>query len=654
VKPLQFYIWDLETFPNCFLFTGKFEDGQIFTFEISDRVNHRNELLQHLSYIQTLGVHMVGYNSLSFDYPVIHELLVNPYTFDATKAHHMATNIINSQTYGQNPNAIRLSDRIIPQIDLVKINHFDNANKRVSLKTLQFSMRAESVEDLPFEIRNLTFDEMDVLRHYNVHDVNETERFLKKCKYMIDMRKELLDHGVLTGDVLNYSDVKIGTEILIKRIGRHKCFISGSKPRQTLRSQVAFKDIILPKIEFRTDVFKEVHDWFNGQTLYIGKEAARPSLERTLAGLQFHFGIGGLHASVESKRYASNETHVIKDIDVSGMYPAVAIANGFYPEHLGQDFVTAYRQLQVDRKQYPKGSAMNLVLKLASNGVYGNSNNPYSCFYDPKYTFSVTVNGQLQLLQLAEMLSLIPGVELIQANTDGITAYVPKEHEKFFDLWCNEWEAVTGLKLEYAEYSKMFIRDVNNYLAVTTDGKIKRKGAYWWPVTESDYQGSSGSNWNKDFSTMVVQKATEACLVHGLKPEEVVYLFTDPFDFMLRAKTTGGAKLYIGDVPQPKTVRYYISKNGQSMKKVAKPTGEIGAYKRKSKLTDEYFNRILSEIPPGTWDERIHSKNKAKYAMSVTSVESGWLVKNCNRAEHFDWKDLNYEYYIDEIRKLII
>ena len=91
---------------------------------------------------------------------------------------------------------------------------------------------------------------------------------------------------------------------------------------------------------------------------------------------------------------------IIIDIDVAGMYVAVAIANGFSPEHLGQDFVNAYRQLQSDRAQYPKGTTMNAVLKLAGNGVYGNSNNPYSCFYDPKYTFSVTVNGQLQLLQL--------------------------------------------------------------------------------------------------------------------------------------------------------------------------------------------------------------------------------------------------------------
>ena len=88
---------------------------------------------------------------------------------------------------------------------------------------------------------------------------------------------------------------------------------------------------------------------------------------------------------------------------------------------------------------------MNLTLKLSSNGAFGKMINPYSPFFDPQCGFSITVNGQLQLLQLVELLTLIPGVELIQANTDGVTAYVPKAVEHLFDLWCKEWEAMSGL-----------------------------------------------------------------------------------------------------------------------------------------------------------------------------------------------------------------
>lgn len=652
---MNFYVWDLETYPNCFLFTGKFfRQAEFRTFEISSRTNHRDALLQWLSYLQNTGCHMVGFNSLGFDYPILHKLLIEPYTFTSQSAHAHATQIITTQDYGQNPHAIRFRERIIPQIDLVKVNHFDNPTKRTSLKALQFAMRSQSVEDLPFDpTKDLSPEQMDVLIAYNRHDVEETEHFLEKCLPNINMRKDLIDHGIISGDVLNYSDVKIGTEYLVAKIGRTKCFIKGSLPRQTLRSSVAFNEIILPKINFRTESFTATLAWFLSQTIYTGAEK-RPKLDAALGGLHFFFGVGGVHASVENKKYSTDERFIIRDVDVGGMYPAIAVANGFAPEHLGSAFSTAYRQLQADRKQYPKGTMMNLVLKLANNGVFGNSNSTFSCFYDPKFTFSITINGQLQLLQLAELFHMIPGIQLIQANTDGITALVPREQEPFFQYWCNEWEALTGLQLEHATYDRMWIRDVNNYIAIDTKGKIKRKGAYWYPLTDEDYHGSSGSNWNKDFSNLSAQKGVEACLLHGCRPDDIVRLIADPFDFMLRYKTPGGAKVYIGDKPQLKTVRYYVSTAGEPMKKIASPKGIIGEFKRKNKITDELYKKVRHEVGPGVWDDRIHTKNKSKYEMNTTMIESGRLVKECNRAIDFNWRDVDFDYYEKEIQKLMI
>ncbi len=652
---MNFYVWDLETYSNCFLFNGKFYGRpEIQTFEISSRRTDRDKLLQWLSYLQSAQAHMVGFNSLSFDYPILHELITSPYTFDAAKAHLLGNNIINTQTYGRPQHSIRMGERVIPQIDLVKINHFDNANKRTSLKALQVAMRLESVEDLPFDPTiDLTSEQMDQLISYGIHDVIATEQFLEKCKHLIVMRKDLLDNGILSGDVLNYSDVKLGTEYLVKKIGRSKCFISGSNPRQTLRSSVAFKDIILPKVQYRNEGFNAVLEWFRAQTIYPNQKD-RPALEAKLGGLQFNFGMGGVHASVKARAFETNDTHVIRDVDVGSMYPAICIANRFAPEHLGQAFTTAYRQLNDDRKQYPRGTTMNLVLKLANNGASGNFENKFSPLFDLKCAYSMRINGQLQLLQLAEMFSMIPGLEMIQANTDGITALVRRDTLSFFDMWCNEWECLTGLKLEKVDYSKMWIRDVNNYIAIDTKGKIKRKGAYWYPITEDDYHGSSGSNWNKDFSNLSAQKAVEACLINGWSPESVVRLISDPFDFMMRYKTPAGAKLFIGDKEMLKTVRYYVSTQGEPMKKVAYPKGNIGDWKRAPKVTDETWTKVISEIPEGAWDPRIHTKNKSKYEMATTSIESGRLIKECNRASNFNWNDLDYDYYTGEIKKLMI
>ncbi|MFM6929948.1 MAG: hypothetical protein ACKOX6_15870 [Bdellovibrio sp.] len=646
---MQFYVYDLETYPNIFTFAGKFYGSdKVDVFEMSTRRDDKQSLLTHLSHLQNSGTFMVGYNSLGFDYPILHDLLNNIYTFNFEKAYQLCQQIINSGEYGQT--SIQFRDRIIPQIDLAKINHFDNKNKRTSLKSLQFAMRAESVEDLPFEPGLiLTPEQMDTLIHYNIHDVTETERFLKRNLHLIEMRKELLDNGILTGDVFNFSDVKIGTEYLIKKIGRQKCFI-GNKARQTFRESVALKDVILPKISFRNEPFQAVRDWFEKQIIYTNSKDPKPHLEAKLAGLDFHFGVGGAHASVESQVFESNDTHCIIDIDVTGMYPSVSIANNFAPEHLGEAFLVAYKQLKNDRDGYKKGTTMNATLKLASNAAFGNGDNHFSCFYDPRFPKQITVNGQLQILQLAEMLSLIPALKIIQVNTDGITAYVPRELEYLFHFWTKDWECSTGLRLEEARYSKMWIRDVNNYLALTVDGKIKRKGAYWYPLEDKDYDGV----WNKDFSKLVVPKLAEQCLVHGWKPEQLIKLMTDPFDFMARYKTPSGASVYIGNRKMPKTVRYYVSKAGQPMKKISEPKGSIGQYKRAGGVSEATYEKVMAEIGPGVWDPRIHTKNKSKYEKVETSVESGYLVKECNKASDFNWADVDFDHYVEEIKKLII
>ena len=143
-------------------------------------------------------------------------------------------------------------------------------------------------------------------------------------------------------------------------------------------------------------------------------------------------------------------------------------------------------------------------------------------------------------------------------------------------------------------------------------------------------------------------------MIEGYQVDQIIKGFTDKFDFMLRYKTPAGAKVYIGDREMLKTVRYYVSKTGEPMKKIAKPKGEIGGFKRAPKVTDETWTKVNAEIEPGSWDSRIHTKSKSKYEMTETSIESGWLVKQCNHVKDFDWNDVNYDYYINEVKKLLI
>ena len=184
---------------------------------------------------------------------------------------------------------------------------------------------------------------------------------------------------------------------------------------------------------------------------------------------RYDYGVGGIHGSISNKIARSNKKYILVDADVSSYYPNMAISNNVYPEHLGTKFCSIYEDMYKQRKSYDKKSAENAMLKLALNGVYGDSNNQYSPFYDPQYTMSITINGQLLLCMLSEALMQSSELSMIQINTDGATVRYPRRLKDWVHSVCQWWEQLTGLQLECAEYKRMWIRDCNNYIAEYVD-----------------------------------------------------------------------------------------------------------------------------------------------------------------------------------------
>lgn len=650
-------VYDVETFPNVFTLSactlGK--PANMMTWEVSERRNDLASLLDWLWKLSANRVEMVGFNNLWFDYPVIHYIMGSGVTVTPTEIFAVAVGIIRSEDrFGS---IIWENDRKIPQIDLFRIHHFDNPAKRTSLKKLQFNMRSASVEDMPFENEQpIPVDQIDKLISYNRHDVSETDKFAGYSAELIKFRRELVTTGELTGDVLNFNDTKIGKQKFIQELGDNLCYtkINGKRqPRQTHRSSINAAEIIFPYIHFNKPEFRNVLDQMRAKV--ITNTRGSFDVHATVDGFTFDFGTGGIHGSVERRKVISDRDFVIVDIDVTSLYPSIAIVNRLYPAHLGETFVTVYSELKKRRVSFKKGTAPNAMLKLANNGVYGDSNNVYSPFYDPQYTMSVTINGQLLMLMLAEwLLTSVIGIELIQINTDGITARVPRDMLSIFNYVCKEWERFTLLDLEHAQYNRMFIRDVNNYIAesAVAGKRPKLKGAYFYPRDMDEYSGE----WDMNFSEMVVQKAAEAAMLHGIAPEDYINWHADPFDFMSCAKATGDDKIMLGSIPMPRTVRYYIATDGERLTKVAPPPpgAILGEFKRKSKISDADYYRIRAATPAGEHNPEIHTGNKSVYEFRHTEFNAGWLAAECNVATTFDWNRLDRRYYIEEARKLII
>lgn len=652
-------IYDIETYPNAFTLSALGCDSDAAAcWEISDRRDDRESLLAWLHHIAQNQIEMVGFNNVGFDYPVVHTLLNNP-AATVDDLYNKAMVIIRGDRW---EHVVWPSDRYIPQIDLFLIHHFDNPAKSTGLKDLQFNMRSESVEDLPIPPGTvLTSDQIDTLRAYNMHDVTETREFYRHSLPLIDFRRQITAR--YGRDFMNHNDTKIGKDYFVMRLeeaGR-PCFekkwvdtgFSGEGyyergPIQTYRTRMALADIILPYIQFQHPEFQRVHSWLHAQTITETK-GVFTDLYCEIDGFRFDFGTGGIHGSVARQMVRADNEHALIDLDVTSFYPNIAIMNRLYPAHLGELFVDIYADVMAQRRQYAKGTPENAMLKLALNGVYGDSNNPYSPFYDSQYTMAITVNGQLLLCMLAERLMLtVPGLQMIQINTDGLTVRVPRALEWMVTDAGEWWQGVTRLALERADYSMMYIRDVNNYLAVGLDGAVKkRKGAY-----ESAAPGDRNPlGWHQDCSALVVPKAAEAALVDGWDVGFWIKDHRDPFDFMLRAKAKRGHKLMHGEQQVQSTTRYYVSTDGAPLVKVSPPPAgcTVGHYKKANGVQDALYHAADNTI----WNPDIHTKNKSQHAERRTQVCAGWNVTICNRASDFRWDNVAWDWYVGEARKLL-
>lgn len=545
------WIYDIETYPNCCSFAIIREDGKhAVTYEVSTRKNEIDKVFACLDYLAKQGDFLVGFNSLNFDYPVLHKVLQLrknnkiPLRGEnlASKVYQFAQEQIESMK-GEFASTVPVDEHYVKQIDLFKIHHFDNKAKSTSLKMLEFNMRASNISDLPFPVgKHLTSDEIDVLLHYNAHDVKMTLEFYKKTIPMIEFREQLTNK--YNRNFMNHNDTKIGKDYFIMRLEEEgiPVYIKDNhgrrKANQTKRSMIKIKDCLFDYYNFTRPEFIAIHEWFKKQVItetkgvfsdieehllgdvakyaemvvkrkkfpkeptkteydqfkrehpcgwvervelkakkkgetqysYWGMWRVAETLNVVIDGFRFDFGVGGIHGSLSETVVKSNKKWNIVDLDVSSFYPNLAISNRIYPKHLTDKFCDIYKDMYEQRKSYKKGTPENAMLKLALNGTYGESNNPFGVFYDPQFTMSITVGGQLTLCLLIDMFYQNKiNFKMVMANTDGITVVVTKEHDDNMMHIVGEWEKLVKLEMERVDYDKMFIRDVNNYIGVYKD-----------------------------------------------------------------------------------------------------------------------------------------------------------------------------------------
>lgn len=628
------FIYDEECYPNIWtLGMLNVDTKERFSFEISHRRNDAMALVNFLSTLRGSTDYpdfdeykptknrMVGFNSLGYDYPLLHLLINNPHSTTCETLYEKSQAIFSSDDRFEHN--VWESKHFLTQIDVFKIHHFDNKARRTGLKDLEFNMQMASIQDLPFKPGTLlSNDQMDELIRYQFHDIDATFLFYEESLHAIKTREEL--SSKYNVNMLNYNDTKIGKSHFVRELEKASpgiCFdrSSGRKVmRQTQRGTMPYTEIIFPYISFERSEFKNFHAELLTKEIIDTKSKDKTTVN--VNGFDYVFGLGGLHGSVNSQVIRATEERLIIDIDVESYYPSTGIANKLYPEHLSNLFCDVYTVLKNERKKYTKKEPENALFKLALNGTYGASNDIYSPLYDPLYTMRTTINGQLLLAMLAEKLIAISGLEMIQANTDGLTFSVDKKFETLVMSICAWWERFTCMKLERADYSLMAIRDVNNYIAQYTNGKLKNKGCYVHDL-----------EWHKNHSHKIVAKAAEAVLIHGANVREFICGQSHSmYDFMGKAKVPRNSKLLSvvddTDTEEQRISRYFVSKEGVSLVKLMPP-----------------LNKALDVDPNAPW---------RRIGVAPTT---GWKCTIINQIprEAWFWSNIDYSFYIEEVNKIV-
>jgi hypothetical protein len=630
---MKVLIYDIETLQEFFLVSiYDVEVGSYHEFQVNKNTNQLGKLIRFIDYYK--NYYWVGYNNLRFDSQVIEWVYRNHEDWEelgalevCAKIAQKAADVIHDANYEVLPefSEFKLSTK---QIDLFKINHFDNKNRRVSLKRLQFEMDLENIEEMPIHHtkNNLTDEDIQLIRDYCRNDIMSTYEFYKvttgdcdhplyKGNNQIQLRLDIQqEFGI---PCINYSDSKIGDEMIKKYYCEEKGIaIKDLKKKGTFRKPFSVRSCIADYVEFTTPELNEFLKRIKKQKLSL-QDDFKEQLQ--FYGNTYTFAKGGLHTENGPKIFEADEDHLIVDWDVSSYYPAIIINNGRYPGHLGKEFLSGYKKMFDKRlelkplaKKDKKIKGIVGALKLAVNSVYGKSSDMQSWMYDRMLTMFTTITGELSLLMLIEKYELA-GINIISANTDGVTILVKKSLTDKMDEINKWWMDVTQYELERTDYQKIIFSTVNDYLAIKTDGDVKKKGDF---LTDFEL--------HKNKSARIVPIALEHFYVHSVPVEDTIKRHRNIFDFCLRQKaskdfhyegidrSTGKTTTY------NKLIRYYVSKSGEKLLKVKNPECTTNA-------------------------------------ADVSQVEAGeWVMHVCNHlTPDHPLDNINYDYYIERANKII-
>lgn len=400
----------------------------------------------------------------------------------------------------------------------------DDMQMGLSLKAIEGHLGL-SVEEstVPFDIdRPLTEDELKETAKYCMHDVDTTEQ-------LVELRKDYLKNKVHIGKLAGLDDVKA--------MGMTNAKLTAALLKATKQPHDDERRYVYPAHLKREYIPQEIFDFFNKMydPTISDKELFSDKQTFSIGECPGVVGYGGIHAAIPNYFFEETADRVIRNKDVASYYPHLMTLCGYTSRNIPSARVFE-DVLETRMKAKASGDkATANALKLVVNTTYGALLNKYNDLFDPLMGRSVCITGQLFLLELAEHLYAdIPGLKIVQLNTDGIMVECDRADLGKLNEICDEWQRRTGFELEEDSVVKIAQKDVNNYIEVQPNGEVKEKGGYLVKGI------SSAGAWNINNSCCIVATALREYFVNGTPVEDTINACDDIFQFQIIAKA--GAK----------------------------------------------------------------------------------------------------------------
>ena len=429
---------------------------------------------------------------------------------------------------------------------------------------------------IDFDIETTTQEQRELIRYYNKHDVYAMHIYYACCAQRYIRTKLIL------GELYN-----IPLEVVYRSTNAVLCGTLLKAKR------VHGTDIIDPTIEIYNECIKNYIDKWCPEKVRNHLYSSQRMLKINLLENEYTFADGGIHSTynLPDHRIGKKETSTclyaeadteygLFNIDVSSCYTSCMVFAGSISRSISEpeiliNIFTRRRQLKkIPKSQYTSDDKRFVSGgKLVLNTVYGAMGNKFLELYDAYMRSKTCRVGQLILISVChDIKDAVPDAKILQTNTDGILVYCRKSEFSKIQERVTAFEELSGFEFEVDEDAKIWQSNVNNYMAVSTEGEIKDKGeSYITSIFQPGYYHL------RPLSNYVLNKAKKEFYLTGYNPAKYISENNEVQDFVLQC-TKGATYSSLVQVNADETIEL-----GKCARVIAVTDNSLGIVKKVSK-----------------------------------------------------------------------